>query len=85
MAPKYDAGYYHQKSKEYWIKAREASEPRIKAALEVVAEEYFRLANEPDSAAQSQVLSNRVRLILVGIITALACGIMIYAAFYHNR
>jgi hypothetical protein len=28
-------------------------------------------------------MSNRIRLILLGIVTAAICGIMIYASFFH--
>jgi hypothetical protein len=49
MEPKDDPNRYRQKSDEYRTKAREASEPRTRAALDAVAREYLRRANEPGS------------------------------------
>ena len=48
---KEDASHYLKKSEAYRIKARESADPRIRAALEAVAREYVRRANESDSAA----------------------------------
>jgi len=46
-----DAKYFRQKFEEYQVKAREASDPRVRMALEAVAREYLRRANELDSTA----------------------------------
>jgi len=54
MEPDHDANYYRQKSEEYRIKAKETSEPRTKAALEAVAQEYARRVNEPNSATHRE-------------------------------
>jgi len=50
----HDAGHYARKAKEYRARARATLDVRVRSALEAVAREYLRKANETNGTVPRQ-------------------------------